>query len=117
MLRKSLTRLTEQVPACIHGILKVNAHRADILVHWVDGDGEGGVIPLHLGPLVRGHDLWPVVGSLDADHPEHDHEEQEADAHHHDDGHTHPWKQATHFGSPLETTLPPSTHLQTIETK
>lgn len=56
-------------------------------LHGVDGDGQGGVVPVHLG-LLAGV-LVPrraLVSSPDPEHAQDDHEHQEADAHHDHDG-------------------------------
>lgn len=56
-------------------------------LHGVDGDGEGGVVPGHL--VLLAVLLVPqgvLVGGANAEHAQDDHEHQEADTHHDDDG-------------------------------
>ena len=56
-------------------------------LHGVHGDGQGGVVPVHLvlfaGILVPHGTL---VSGPDPEHPQDNHEHQEADAHHDDNG-------------------------------
>lgn len=56
-------------------------------LHGVDCDGEGRVIPVHLillAALCVPHGA--LVGWPDPEHAQDDHEHQEADTHHNDDG-------------------------------
>lgn len=56
-------------------------------LHGVYGDGEGWIVPVHL--VLLAVFLVPhgaLVCSSDAEHAQDDHEHQEADAHHDDDG-------------------------------
>lgn len=58
-----------------------------LYLHGVDGDGERGVVPVHLvllATLLVPHSA--LVRRPDAEHAQDDHEHQEADAHHDDDG-------------------------------
>lgn len=56
-------------------------------LHGVDGDGQSRVIPVHLillAVLLVPH--GPLVCGSDAEHTQDDHEHQEANTHHNDDG-------------------------------
>ena len=59
----------------------------DIYLHGVDCDGESRVVPVHLvllAVLLVAHGA--LVSGADAEHPQDDHEDQEAHTHHDDHG-------------------------------
>lgn len=59
-----------------------------LLLHRVDSDVEGRVVPLHLLLLLHMHHLGAAVSSTDSNHPQDDHEEQETHAYHNNGCHT-----------------------------
>ena len=69
----------------------VNSRGTHLVLHGVDGDGEGGVIPFHLLFLVHACLAALVLGGTDPHHSDPDDGEQEANTDHDDHDCAHSW--------------------------